>query len=235
MGRFTTRSLQPEIMDDHEPEQEAVDQIYSFLTMVNRRFGGVRATLKRFEEFSRAWQPNERIEVLDLASGAADVPRALIAWGRRRGFDLRVTAVDLSMSALDHARRTDTADECLHFVRADVRLLPWPDRAFDYVTSALFFHHLSDGEVSDLLVRADGLARRGLVVNDLVRSPRAWLLTWLLTWPFHPILHHDGPLSVRRAFTPDELLALARGAGVDWVTVRRHFAERMTLAGERAG
>ena len=67
--------------------------------MVNRRFGGVRATLKRFEEFSRAWQPNERIEVLDLASGAADVPRALIAWGRRRGFDLRVTAVEVLTSA----------------------------------------------------------------------------------------------------------------------------------------
>ena len=232
-GRFATRTYQREICDDHEPEQAVVDRIYRFLSMINRRGGGTQATIARFEQFSRTWTPGERIEVLDIASGAADIPRALIAWGRARGFDVRVTALDISRSALDYARRSGRTDPRLRLLVADITRPFCGDQAFDYVTSALFFHHLTDEQVVAVLRTSDRLARRGMVVNDLVRSRRAYVLTWLLTWPFHPILHHDGPLSVRRALTPDELTALARTAGLPWLTVGRHFGERMTLAGER--
>jgi SAM-dependent methyltransferase len=231
--RFARRIYQHEILDDHEPEQPVVDRVYAFLAMVNRRFGGAEATIARLETFSRGWKTGERIDVLDIASGAADIPRALIAWGRRRGFDLRVTALDISPSALDYARRCGPADDRLLLLCADVTRSFCEDRSFDYVTSALFFHHLTDEQVVDVLRISDRLARRGIVVNDLVRSRQAFVLTWLLTWPFHPILHHDGPLSVRRALVPDEILALARAAGISWLTIRRHFGERMTLAGER--
>jgi SAM-dependent methyltransferase len=231
--RFARRIYQREILDDHEPEQAVVDRIYAFLSMVNRRFGGAQATIDRFEVFSRTWQPGERIDVLDIACGAADIPRALIAWGRRRGFDLRVTALDVSRSALDYARRSGPPDDRLRLLCADITRPFCQDRSFDYVTSALFFHHLTDQQVTDVLRLSDRLARRGIVVNDLVRSRQAFVLTWLLTWPFHPILHHDGPLSVRRALTPDELLALARAAGISWLTIGRHFGERMTAGGER--
>ena len=70
-------------------------------------------------------------------------------------------------------------------------------------------------------------------MNDLVRSLRAFIWTWLFTWPFHPILHHDGPLSVRRALKPAEMKRLAAAAGLPWLTVKRHFGHRMTLAGEK--
>ena len=231
--RFATRINQREILDDHEPEQAVVDRIYAFLSMVNRRFGGAAATIARFETFSRSWTPGQRIDVLDIASGAADVPRALIAWGRARGFDLRVTALDVSRSALDYARRSGPPDPRLRLLCADITRPFCRDGSFDYVTSALFFHHLTDEQIVDVLRCSDRLARRGMVVNDLVRSRQAWILTWLLTWPFHPILHHDGPLSVRRALTPDELQTLARRAGIAWLTVERHFGERMTGGGEK--
>lgn len=220
-------------MDDHEPEQAAVDRVYAFLSMVNRRLGGTAATIARFERFSRTWMPGQRIEIVDIGSGAADLPRALVAWGRRRGFDVRVTAVDISRRALDYARRSAPPDDRLRLVCADVSRPFCADGAFDYATSALFFHHLTDEMVVDVLRWCGRQARRGIVVNDLERSPRAWICTWLLTWPCHPILHHDGPLSVRRAFTANELQTLARTAGIDWLTIRRHFGERMTLAGER--
>jgi SAM-dependent methyltransferase len=232
--RFGQRIYQHEILDDHEPEQPVVDKIYAFLAMVNRRFGGAAATIARFEAFSKSWEAGERIEVLDIASGAADIPRALVAWGRGRGFDVRVTALYISRSALDYARRSGPPDDRLRLLCADITRPFCLDRSFDYVTSALFFHHLTDAQIVEVLRLSDRLARRGIVVNDLVRSRQAFVLTWLLTWPFHPILNHDGPLSVRRALTPDELLTLARSAGIPWLSVERHFGERMTVAGERA-
>jgi len=227
-----TRSLQREILDDHEPEQAVVDKIYRFLSFVNRRLGGTRATLAQFDSFSRSWTPGERISVLDVASGAADVPRALIAWARARGFDLRVTALDVSPRALAYARRAGPIDR-LGFVCSNVERPCFQDGAFDYVTCALFFHHLTDEQVVTALRTFDGLVRRGIVVNDLVRARRAYIWTRILTQPFHPILRFDGPLSVRRAFRPEELKSRAEEAGLGWLTIQRHFGHRMTLSGEK--
>jgi ubiquinone/menaquinone biosynthesis C-methylase UbiE len=227
-----SRIYQPEIMDEETLEQETVDEIYHYLTSINRLFGGVRGTLARFEDFSRSWKTGERIEVLEIACGAADIPRALIAWGRARGFDLRVTATDILPSALDYARRVNH-DERMRLACADVSHLPFRDGAFDYVTCGLFFHHLTDGQIIEALKIFDRLATRGIVVNDLVRSRRAFIWTWLFTKPFHPILHHDGPLSIRRALKPEELSHLASAAGLPWLTVQRHFGHRMTLAGQK--
>jgi ubiquinone/menaquinone biosynthesis C-methylase UbiE len=230
-----SRIYQPEIMDEETVDQETADEIYRYLARINRLFGGVRGTIARFETFSRSWRPGERIEVLEIACGAADVPRALIAWGRSRGFDLRVTATDILTSALDYARRSGPGEERLRLVCADVTRAPFRDRAFDYVTCGLFFHHLTDDQIVAALRSFDRLASRGIVVNDLVRSRRAFLWTWLFTWPFHPILHHDGPLSVRRALKPAEMRHLAADAGLPWLTVQRHFGHRMTLAGQKQG
>jgi 2-polyprenyl-3-methyl-5-hydroxy-6-metoxy-1,4-benzoquinol methylase len=227
------RSDRKEILDGTTPAQPVVDEIYRYLVGVNRWLGGHRASIARFGAFARGWPPGSRIDVLDVACGAGDTARALVAWGRARGIDLSVTATDVSLPALDYARRTGTRDARLRFVCDDVRQPAWRDRAFDYVTCGLFFHHLTDEEILAALASFDRLARRGIVVNDLRRSWRAWLWSWLITWPFHPILHHDGPLSVRRALTPGELGALAERAGLPWLSVARHFGHRMTLAGER--
>ncbi len=228
-----SRIYQPEIMDEETLDQDTVDEVYRYLTSVNRYLGGVRATIARFEAFCSTWRPGERIEVLEIACGAADVPRALVAWGRSRGFDVRVTATDILPSALDYARRTGPREERLRLVCADVAHPPFRDKAFDYVTCALFFHHLTDDQIVGALRTFDRLASRGIVVNDLVRSRRAFAWTWLLTKPFHPVLHHDGPLSIRRALKPPELQQLASAAGLPWLTVQRHFGHRMTLAGEK--
>ena len=230
-----SRIYQPEIMDEETVDQETADEIYRYLAAINRLFGGVKGTIARFETFSRSWRPGERIEVLEIACGAADVPRALIAWGRARGFDLRVTATDILASALDFARRSGPREERLRLVCADVTSAPFRDGAFDYVTCGLFFHHLTDDQIVAALRSFDRLASRGIVVNDLVRSRRAFVWTWLFTWPFHPILHHDGPLSVRRALKPAEMRYLAADAGLPWLTVQRHFGHRMTLAGQKPG
>ena len=59
-------------------------------------------------------------------------------------------------------------------------------------------------------------ARIAVVVNDLLRDRLSLGLVWLATRLLgcHPISRHDGPLSVRRAYTPAELARLAIRAGV---------------------
>ena len=233
---MTQRSHEREYMDDHTPPQDVVDDVYWFLGVINRWLGGTRATLRRFEELSHGWLAGQRVEVLDVATGGGDQARALVRWGRARGFDIRVTALDISPSALSSARRRGTpgtGEAPLRFVCADVHRMPYRDGVFDYVTCALFFHHLTDDDVVRTLRSFDHMAVRGIVVNDLIRGWRHFAWSWFFTRPFNRVLRNDGPLSVRRAFRPSELAGLAQRAGLTWLTVREHFGHRMTLAGER--
>jgi hypothetical protein len=66
-------------------------------------------------------------------------------------------------------------------------------------------------------------ARIGVVVNDLLRTRLSWLLVVVATRLLarHAISRHDGPLSVRRAYAPDELRVLCEKAGWRRFTIRR--------------
>jgi ubiquinone/menaquinone biosynthesis C-methylase UbiE len=164
----------------------------------------------------------DAVTLLDVGSGAGDIHRELA----RRFPNVRVLALDHSADMLAFASGMDR-------VRADARRLPFPDGSVDYVVSTHFFHHLTDDQVVGVLREFGRVARRGIVVNDLLRRRRAWLWIKLLTLWANPVVKADGPLSVRRGFTVPEVEALARRAGLDWLRVRVHFGHRFTLAGER--
>jgi ubiquinone/menaquinone biosynthesis C-methylase UbiE len=135
-------------------------------------------------------------------------------------------AFDLSGALLSLARG-------LPRVRGDVRRLPFRDRSVDFVLSTHFFHHLSDDQIVETLAEFDRIARRGIIVNDLLRRRRALFWIRLFTLFANRYVKTDGPLSVRRGFTVGEVEALARRAGLGWLRVRVHFGHRFTLAGER--
>jgi hypothetical protein len=63
-----------------------------------------------------------------------------------------------------------------------------------------------------------------VVVNDLLRRRLSLALVWLATRLFccHPISRHDGPLSVRRSYSSDELRALAARAGAHRLTIHEY-------------
>jgi len=229
---MSRRVLDRELMDEETPSQAVADDVYQTLGAINRWLGGTRATLQRLHVLSREWPDGARIEVLDVACGGADSARAVVAWGRAHGFDIRVTALDISPVALDYARR-HTTDPRLRFVCADMHRAPFYKASFHYIISTLFFHHLGDDQVVQTLRLFDRLATRGIVINDLIRRRRAYLWSWFVTRFRNAVVRHDGPLSVKRALRPSELAGLAKRAGLSWLTVTTHFGHRMTLAGER--
>ena len=59
----------------------------------------------------------------------------------------------------------------------------------------------------------------------------ARLLSWTW-WRANPLTRHDGPLSVLRAFTAPELLAIARSAGLHGVRVERRWFFRLLLTAQ---
>jgi hypothetical protein len=50
-----------------------------------------------------------------------------------------------------------------------------------------------------------------------------------------PLTSHDGPLSVLRAYTVDEIAALAKAAGIPNARTRKRPMFRLELVAEKAG
>lgn len=211
-----TRCLDPEILDVKRPPRELVEGSYRFLGWINRWLGGVRATRIAFREFARGWRPDERIRVLDVASGTGDIPRELA----RRDPRLEVTCLDIEPDPLGTVR-----------VRGNAVRLPFRDGAFDYVITSLFLHHLPDDAARAALAEFDRVARRGMVMNDLLRRRRLYWWTKFFTMFGNEIVRNDGPLSVLKSFTVGELGELARPLG--YLKTRVCFGHRVILYGEK--
>ncbi len=223
-------------MDVETLDPATTSRVLRALENVNAWLGGVRATLYHIEKFSKRWAPGEKIRFIDWGTGGADLPRALVRWGRQRGFQFTVVGVDGNQPVLDYAREACRDYPEIQLVHEDFNR-PVLQENFEYALSSLCLHHLSDEQIKALLKRSDQLCRRGMIMNDLKRSVRAWLWIWVLSrlGGAHPIVQNDGPLSVRRAFTARELEECGRAAGLSYVKVSTHFGYRLTLAGEKHG
>jgi ubiquinone/menaquinone biosynthesis C-methylase UbiE len=193
------------------------------IAFANAAFGGVAPVLRALRGFGAR-------SVLDVGSGAADIPLALVRDAQRRGEEMTVTCLDSSEQMLAIARAAAGGNPALAFVRGDGTGLPFADGAFDATLCTLALHHFDPGPARALLRELRRVARLGPVVCDLRRSPLAFGAAWLWSRTSrNRLTRHDAPLSVRRAYTPAEALALAREAGWASPSVRRDPYFRMTL------
>jgi hypothetical protein len=191
---------------------------------LNGIFGGRLVTLRHVRHLLAGYPPDRPVTVLDLGTGSADIPRALVRWARRAGRSLRVIALDLDAATLSLARRATVGYPEITLVRADALALPFRPGTVDVAISALTLHHLEPAAAAAGLAAMDEVARAGMVVNDLARSRAALVLVWLATRALAcgPLSRHDGPLSVKRAYTPDEVRGLCARAGLRDVVIRRY-------------
>lgn len=192
------------------------------LRRVNRALGGVRLSRLAVDRLLSAAPTHldaSPISIIDVGTGAGDIPVALLAEARRRGRRLEVVAVDARPEVLEAARATRPALARIPGLALDVsdgRSLPHPDRAFDIAHASLVVHHFEPDEAVVLLAEMARVARLGIVVNDLDRGRMHWLGAWLIAHLFttNRYTRRDGPLSVRRAYTPPEMRELLARAGL---------------------
>jgi 2-polyprenyl-3-methyl-5-hydroxy-6-metoxy-1,4-benzoquinol methylase len=233
LNSLKQRKREPEWMDAPDADPTVLASSLSFIRTVNRWLGYTRATLFHLEKISRDWKPGQEIHLLDVATGSGDIPRDILRWARRRGFNLRITAVDLHHQTLRAASQFCDEPE-IRFVRADATRLPFADRAFDCVLTSMFLHHLDEPAAVAVLKELDRVTDRGVIVADLLRTPRAYFWISFFTMLANPMVRHDARVSVSGAFNRTELLALRDAAGLKYLKPFRHFGHRMVLAGMKS-
>lgn len=203
------------------------------LEWFNRYLGGVRTVLLHLNRMIGDRSPTP-LTILDIATGGADIPRAVCRWARRRKLTVTIEAVDRSDQVLAAATEWSASYPEIQLRRTEAPPLPYPDQSFDYVTSSLFFHHLTEAQGIRLLQEMRRIGRRGVIVNDLLRSRFAYLLTAMTTrlLSTNRLTRHDGPMSVLRGFRPEELLRMATAAGLSGVRLSLHPWFRIALVKE---
>jgi ubiquinone/menaquinone biosynthesis C-methylase UbiE len=209
----------------------ATGQSLDSLRVANRYFGGARSVLGPLCGLLRA-DAGRPIRILDVGCGGADVPRALLAWARRRGVPVHVTAVDENAAVVARARLACRAWPEIQVLRADARRLPFAERSVDYVVSSMLLHYFDLGEAAALLAAWRRLATRAVVVADVRRHWLPCLAIDLLgRVSASPLFRDAHKRTVQRGFTPGELRRLGEQAGFVRTRVRRHVPFRLSLVG----
>jgi len=227
------RSL-PELLDlpPDTYTREELEGALNDLTRVNHYLGCGRAVLKHLSALN-ADTADEGFTVLDVATGAADIPVAIAKWGRQAGIRIGITAVDLDPVGIGIARQKCEPYPEITLAVADGFALPFGNRRFDYVLLSKTAHHFADERMSRMIREFSRVARRGYLIVDLERSWIAYGLIHLLTRLFtrNRLSRYDGPLSVLKAYTPGELSALASRSGTTIFTMSREPFWLLVLAG----
>jgi ubiquinone/menaquinone biosynthesis C-methylase UbiE len=223
------RSDHQELLDAPDLSAQELAHNLRDLQHLNTWLGSTRVILATVQRLWRAAGAPPDWRVLDIGTGAGDIPAALTGWSRTCHMCLTMVATDVQWQVIRYARAA--APPSVSVLQADGRCLPFQARTFDVVVCSTMLHHLAWAEGVALLRAMALVARHGVVVNDLVRS---WLPYYgaKLLLPLlarNRLTLHDGPLSVLRAYSPREMREMARTAGLHGARVVTVWRYRMLL------
>lgn len=180
-------------MDSPDIKGPVLDKFHRDLNFVNKCLG----TFPTIERLIRKDDKPVR-RVLDIGCGGG----ALLEYLRRR---MGVEVVGVDQKPPDHAK--------VEIIRADAVREPLPEA--DVAVCCLTAHHLTPDQIVALIRNVSRSSRR-FIIHDLIRHPLPFVLFTLFLCPLiGREAAVDGRQSIRRAYTPEELAALASNAGTD--------------------
>jgi ubiquinone/menaquinone biosynthesis C-methylase UbiE len=222
-----------ELLDGRLDDPQTLAGNLRDLRRINRWFGGVTLSAEAIEAVA-AHRPD--LSLLDVGTGGADIPAALLEGAAARGRQWTVIGLDSRPEILAAAvlARPDLAvTDGLELHVGDGTSLPYADRSFDVAHCSLVVHHCTPTEAVALFREMARVARLGVVVNDLDRRRLGWVGAWLFGHLLtrNRYTRRDAPLSVQRSYRPDEVAEMLRAAGLTPVRrLRGSFGQRYAIA-----
>lgn len=233
---FSRRAHLSELMDEPCSYEELRDCLRD-LAQVNRLSFGYRPTIGWLKQFTDLPSDQFPLHIVDIGCGGGDMLRHIETWAARKRFAVNLTGIDLNPSAIRAAREFTAEKSQIRWLAQDAYSLDVLEQPVDLVISSLFAHHLSDNEIVYFLAWMESVTRHGWFINDLYRSqtPYSAFRTLSNVARWHRFVRHDGPVSFRRAFQPDDWRSYIDAAGLhaQQVSIRSAWPARLCVARRR--
>ncbi|MBC7460999.1 MAG: methyltransferase domain-containing protein, partial [Thermoleophilia bacterium] len=163
-----------EHMDAEDADPTDVAGALDDLSRLNRFVGGNRLTVRAIDQAcAKQLVPRRSLRMLDVATGAGDIPRAVLAHLDQRRIDAHITGLDIKPTMLEEARRRSSSR--IEFVQGDALEMPFDDGSFDVVTCSLMLHHFEPAVATTVLTEMRRVSAGVVIANDLIRAWHPWL------------------------------------------------------------
>lgn len=217
------RVVTPELLDEDLGTPEEVRDSLLDLRGINQKFGGFRSIAALLRAVARK-SGKQHLSLLDVAGGTGDVAEQAIGQLSQYGVVVQATVLDRATSHMNHNGSQ------IARVAADALELPFASESFDVVSCNLFLHHLEEDEILRFFREALRVACVAVIASDLRRNYFHWLAAYAGRITYRSRLtRNDAPASVRRAYTIEEMNAIAQRTGAPAFNLDAHFFQRFGM------
>lgn len=196
-----------------------LDRVNALLLSARPTLGFVRRALGGARSF----------RLLDVGFGGGGMLRSIARWAVQHDLAAELIGIDLNPRSAPAAAAATPPGLPITYRIGDYADLA--GEGFDFIVSNFVAHHMTDVELIAFLRFMEREATRGWLVNDLHRLRLAHvgfpLLARAMRW--HPMVRHDGTLSIARSFRRDEWAALLAQAGTRAARIVRRFPARLCV------
>ncbi|MDP3980082.1 MAG: methyltransferase domain-containing protein [Chlamydiota bacterium] len=224
------QSCETEWMDGEQYTIQDLKMSLQGLRWINRYLGG--ASIMVHELRKLILQMNlQRLTILDVATGSADIPIRIVQWARQIGIELSIKAIDKNPDIVKIARKATQMYPEIEVYEKDCLMEGSPPESFDFCISSLFIHHLDPSQLIFFLKKLVFLSKKAVVLNDLTRSWVSYYSFILLSRliKMHPMNRHDGAISILRSYTIKELHSILTTNKIHIFKINPCFPYRLCL------
>jgi SAM-dependent methyltransferase len=227
------RSRDKEMMDLPGQPRELLEESLDDIRAINHYLGNYRSVMRGLARLVRE-QKLVGFSLLDVGTGSGDIPALITNWAQLRGIKTSIIALEPEpvtarlaatltqrtnppfIPLLQRGKEGDFRRFGISVVRGDGYAPPFRPASFDFVLASQLLHHFPEDKIVTLLRTWSKVARKAIIISDLVRHPVAYHGIRLITKLFtrNVMTRTDAPLSVQRAFTITEWRELFRRADV---------------------
>lgn len=225
---LATRAIAEELMDADDLDAATYAAVVHDLAKVNTLTMARRPTI----DFLKSLKAKQ-LCILDVGFGDGDMLRAIARWAKKAVVDVTLVGIDLNPRSALAARDATPGVPDIEYRTGDYADLA--DEPWDVIISSLVAHHMTHAQLIAFIRFMDVHAKKGWFINDLHRHAFAYhgypLLATIMRW--HPIVRHDGRLSIARSYRPAEWPAILQEVGVTGAMVSRKFPFRLCVSKTR--
>lgn len=212
---FSRRSSEPEWLDDADPHPAELALVLRDLARFNGAMLGHRPIISWLRRATATSSQEQPLTLVDVGCGYGDLLRAIRRWSSERGLDVRLIGLDLSRETIRIAKSVTEEADAIEYQVADVFGFR-PPMPVDFVVSSLLTHHMPDDMIVTFLRWMEATARKGWLIYDLQRHAVPYYFIGLMgrLTRLHPMVIHDGRISVARSLTRAEWNGRLDAAGI---------------------